>query len=333
MKPDTATDQLSDPMNFIAKTIGNELHDINSSNTQLIQTTVQQSIQPLLKNISSFKRFKGCYALVGCVEKTDKLGKTYWIIQLSDISTVLNIYCFNMNEFMMQLQVNTIVHIEATLKYIDVQQYVRCAFIQTVSYEASKKFLDINAIASCYCPIPMLLTRLNILIDRIKSNHLKQFLSHVLVNSEVGINYLQCPASLRHHHNYAGGLVEHSIDVAERVIKDSSFSNAERDVAIIASLIHDIGKTKTLAPNGTRTSLGMVVDHDELTLEICAQALQRLDDKEPQSAMLLRHVLTCASPGSRYGYQAITSIASTLQAADKQSADEHYSSTSFAQIA
>jgi 3'-5' exoribonuclease len=281
----------------------------NSNNTQLFQASVQQSIQPLLENVSSFKRFKGCYTLVGCAEKIDKQGKQYWIMQLSDISTVLNIYCFNMNSFMEQLQANSIVHIEATLKYVDGQQYVRCAFLQTVSDETSKELLSINGIASCYCPIPKLLTRFKSLVNSIQSVHLKQFLSDVLVNSEVGINYLQCPASLRHHHNYSGGLLEHSIDVAERVIKDGSFSNAERDIAIVTALIHDIGKTKTLASNCTRTSLGMVVDHDELTLEICVQALQQLDKREPQSSLLLRHILTCAS------------------------ADEHYSSTSFEQIA
>ncbi len=305
----------------------------NSNNPQLVQATVQQSIQPLLENISSFKRFKGCYTMVGCIEKNDKLGKQYWVMQLSDISTFINVYCFNMNDFMVQLQANTVVHIEATLKYVDGQQYVRCAFLQMVSDESSKELLDINGIAGCYCPIPELLPRFKKLVDSIKSTHLKQFLSDVLVNNETGINFLQCPASLRHHHNYSGGLLEHSIDVAERVVSRSQFANAERDIAIISALIHDIGKTKTLSPNGTRTSLGMVVDHDELTLEICAQALSQLDKCEPQSAMLLRHVLTCASPGSRYGYQAITPIASVIQASDKQSADEHYFATSFAQIA
>jgi len=305
----------------------------NSNNTQLVQASVQQSIQPLLENISSFKRFKGCYTMIGCIEKTDKEGKQYWIMQLSDISTFINVYCFNMNDFMMQLKTNDIVHIEATLKYVKGQQYVRCAFLQTVSDESSNKLLDINALASFYCPIPELLPRFKKLVDSLKSAHLKQFLSDVLVNNETGVNFLQCPASLRHHHNYSGGLVEHSIHVAERVVTQGQFNHAERDIAIVSALIHDIGKTKTLAPNGTRTSLGMVVDHDELTLEVCAQALSKLDKFEPQSAMLLRHVLTCASPGARFGYQAITHIASALQMADKQSADEHYSASSFAQIA
>jgi 3'-5' exoribonuclease len=303
----------------------------NSNNTQLFEASVQQSIQPLLENISTFKRFKGCYTMVGCIEKTDKQGKQYWIMHLSDISTFINVYCFNMNDFIAQLQPNSIVHIEATLKYVNGQQYVRCAFLQIISDEASKELIDINGIASCYCPIPELLPRFKKLVDSVYSAHLKQFLSDVLVNNETGINFLQCPASLRHHHNYSGGLLDHSIDVAERMINDNQFVNAERDIAIVSALIHDIGKTKTLAPNGTRTSLGMVVDHDELTLEICAQALSKLDVGEPQSAMLLRHILTCASPGARFGYQAITPIASSLQTADKQSAEEHFTASSFAQ--
>jgi 3'-5' exoribonuclease len=306
---------------------------INLNKKMIVQSTITSSIQPLLENVSSFKRFKGCYTMVGSLERTDRCGKQYWIMQLSDISTVLNIYCFNMNDFMQHLHTNTLVHIEATLKYIKGQQYIRCAFLQKVSDQTSKSLLDINAIASFYCPDPLLLIRLKTIINIIQSDYLKQFLSDVLVNNEIGINYLQCPASLRNHHNYKGGLLEHSIDVAERIIKNYSLEGTELDIAIIGALIHDIGKTQTLSPNGTRTSLGMVVDHDELCLEICAQALKSLDENEPQSALLLRHILTCANPGSRYGYQAITPIAGILQSADKQSAVENYSSTSLVKIA
>ncbi|MGL1889186.1 MAG: hypothetical protein OCD76_21920, partial [Reichenbachiella sp.] len=84
---------------------------------------------------------------------------------------------------------------------------------------------------------------------------------------------------------------------------------------------------------GHRTHLGNVVDHDELTLEICAEAFARLDKFEPQSALILRHILTCATPGARYGYQAITPIAAKLQLADKTSASMHFTSTTFARIA
>ena len=305
----------------------------NSPYTQLTPATVEQSIQPLLAEVSSFKRFKGAYSLVGSTERIDKSGKAYWIIKLSDISTSINVYCFNMNEFVEQLACNAIVHIEATLKYVDGHQYVRCAFLQSLPSNVSRKVLSINSLPSCYSPAPETLLQLKTLVDSLSSRHLTRFISDVLVGRDIGINYLQCPASIRHHHNFTGGLLTHSVDVANKLLSENQFKGAERDIAIVAALIHDIGKTRTLYPTGHRTHLGSVVDHDELTLEICAKAFTRLDKFEPQSAVMLRHILTCASPGSRYGYEAITPIASKLQLADKASSSTHFTSTTLAQIA
>ncbi len=305
----------------------------NSHSMQLITSTVEQSIQPLLTEVASFKRFKGCYMFVGSTQRIDKSGKAYWIIKLSDISTSINVYCFNMNEFVEQLTYNSVVHIEATLKDVNGQQYVRCAFLQTLPNKVNSPHVTIKTLPSCYCPAPEKLLQLKALVESLSSRHLTRFISDVLVNSDVGINYLQCPASRRHHHSFAGGLLTHSVDVANSLITENRFQGVERDIAIVAALIHDIGKTKTLEANGKRTHLGTLVDHEELTLEICAKAFARLDKFEPQGALMLRHILTCASPGNRYGYQAITPIASKLQMADKANACAHFSTNTFAQIA
>lgn len=292
----------------------------NSLNTSVLNT-IEQSIQPLLKNVATFKRFKGFYTLTARSQRIDKYGKPYWIIKLSDISTTINVYCFNMNDFIEQLTINTLVQIEASLKQIDGYQYIRCAFLQKVDNAWVNNKLSIEALPSYYCNASSLLQKLKQLVDSINSLALKQFLAKVLVNNEVGRYYLQCPASLQHHHNYAGGLLAHSIDVANKMLANNNFNQKEHDIAIVAALLHDIGKTKTLAINGTRTALGLSVDHDELTLEICAPALAELDNVEPHTAILLRHIWTCASPNARYGYQAITPIATALQQADKQSAE------------
>lgn len=305
----------------------------NLQSTRVNQATVEHSIQPLLTEVASFKRFKGAYSIVGSTERIDKSGKAYWIIKLSDISTSINVYCFNMNEYVEQLACNSFVYIEATLKYVDGHQYVRCAFLQSLPSNMSRKVLSINSLPSCYSPAPETLLQLKTLVDSLSSRHLTRFISDVLVSRDIGINYLQCPASLRHHHNYTGGLLTHSVDVANKLLSENQFKGVERDIAIVAALIHDIGKTRTLSPTGHRTHLGSVVDHDELTLEICAKAFTRLDKFEPQSAVMLRHILTCASPGNRYGYEAITPIAAKLQLADKASASTHFTSTTLAQIA
>jgi 3'-5' exoribonuclease len=94
-----------------------------------------------------------------------------------------------------------------------------------------------------------------------------------------------------------------------------------RDLAITAALLHDIGKIKTLSAQMKRTSVGRWVDHDALTLELCSAALLTLEKIDEKSAILLRHVWTCASPGARYGYKSATPIANAVQNADRLSAE------------
>ena len=87
----------------------------NLQSTRVNQATVEHSIQPLLTEVASFKRFKGAYSIVGSTERIDKSGKAYWIIKLSDISTSINVHCFNMNEYVEQLACNSFVYIGVLL--------------------------------------------------------------------------------------------------------------------------------------------------------------------------------------------------------------------------
>ena len=70
---------------------------------------------------------------------------------------------------------------------------------------------------------------------------------------------------------------------------------------MVAALLHDVGKTKTLTPDMTRTAIGRLVDHSQLTLELCAEPLRKLECRAPGIAYHLRHAWTCYSPGARFG--------------------------------
>jgi 3'-5' exoribonuclease len=54
--------------------------------------------------------------------------------------------------------------------------------------------------------------------------------------------------------------------------------------------------------------------------EACAYSLAYLDHNEPDIAMALRHIWTCASPGARYGQPAAMTLARYIRDADGQSA-------------
>lgn len=59
-----------------------------------------------------------------------------------------------------------------------------------------------------------------------------------------------------------------------------------------------ISVRRKLNPEHALTSLGKLVGHVEMTLEICAAGLRWLDAEDPSAAILLRHIWTCSSPAS-----------------------------------
>ena len=287
------------------------------------------SIQPPLSNAANFKRFKGYYCVISCVKKIDKFDLSYWVIELSDSSATIKVFCFNNPLNIHHIKPFGLIHIEATVKEANGQHYINSAIVYPVDSAQQLAHFTLSLLPQAYCHKPELLRRFSTLVKQIHSRVLTRFLAHVLADNVVSYRYLQCPASLRHHHHYSGGLLEHSIEVAEQLINQHSvnekkFTQKERDIAIVAALLHDIGKTRTLTSDGKRTALGMMVDHDELTLEVCANALVTLDKTDTSSAMLLRHIWTCATPNARYGYQAITPIATALHRADHQSANNTF---------
>lgn len=75
----------------------------------------------------------------------------------------------------------------------------------------------IELLPSPLCPVSGVLIRLAQLVRDIEVPVLKQFLNHMLSRDEIVLPFLTAPASICYHHNYPGGLLEHSVEVAEIV--------------------------------------------------------------------------------------------------------------------
>jgi 3'-5' exoribonuclease len=157
----------------------------------------------------------------------------------------------------------------------------------------------------------------------IRSPSLAKFLNILFSDPDIAIPFIEVPASINHHHAVKGGLLMHSVEAA-LVANQLDYKNSgERDISIVATLLHDIGKIKSYTTNGRTTNLGKLVCHDHLTLEVCAVALRSLDQDWPDAANTLRHIWTCASAGSRYGFQPSTPLANIVKFSDKFSVDNY----------
>jgi putative nucleotidyltransferase with HDIG domain len=122
---------------------------------------------------------------------------------------------------------------------------------------------------------------------------LRSFITDIF-NSEIGDKFKTLPASLNHHHNYPGGLFNHSTECALLAgqVALTIMSRAEAELTIVAALIHDVGKCRTFNQNGVHSELSKFISHDATTLEILAPYLNKLENEWRLGANILRHLLS-----------------------------------------
>lgn len=120
---------------------------------------------------------------------------------------------------------------------------------------------------------------------------LKTFVYEVLGQPSVGCAFFSLPASGKHHHCYAGGLAQHSLEVAQSVYAmGGCFEEHERWLAAVAGLLHDLGKVRSFNPEGGRAEAGFLVSHEVLGFELLVPALSRLDRAWVDGANALRYL-------------------------------------------
>ncbi|MGL1956408.1 MAG: HD domain-containing protein [Colwellia sp.] len=277
--------------------------------------------QPNLMNGVNLKRFKGCYRLVGFTAKIDRYDNPYWAVRLSDIHNSVTAYMFTMPDNLKALHHGVMIQCEVSVKHYQQKKYLHVAYLEKANNQLAIEKSGLMSLPCALTPDKKILSEFCSMVNSIHSDALKNFIAEVLMPSDICLGYIQAPASLNYHHNYSGGLISHSVEVAQIVATMPWKNEINRDLAITAALLHDIGKIKTLSAQMKRTEIGRWVDHDALTIEVCAKALSTLEKGNETSAILLRHIWTCASPGARYGYKAATPIANAVQNADRLSAE------------
>ena len=183
----------------------------------------------------------------------------------------------------------------------------------------------LQSLPRVYCPVPTVFDQLVTTVQSLQSEHLRAFLTRVLERKDRLEAFLNAPASVTYHHAYPGGLLEHSLDVANNAVamlrlNEPAIPRLMQETCFVAGLLHDIGKTYTYDSKGKPNAAWKLCSHDAFTLEACAYGLAYLDKHAPDLAIMLRHVWTCASPGARYGQKAAITLARYIRDADGQSA-------------
>ncbi len=122
-------------------------------------------------------------------------------------------------------------------------------------------------------------------VGRIKNPHLKTLVGEFMADAELMEKFRNAPGGMKLHHNYIGGLLEHThnmLRVAVAILP--LYPQVQTDLVLAGIFLHDIGKTEELSYDMafTYTDSGQLIGHVVKSLLMINQKADALKAKGTQ---------------------------------------------------
>lgn len=170
------------------------------------------------------------------------------------------------------------------------------------------------------CPVEGTVAQVRELVVNLEVPELRGFVLDVFELKDVFNYFWTCPASIRDHHSFAGGLAVHSLEVATAVTQLRDLGQTYRCLAIVYALFHDVGKVWSYE-NGTLTAEAAELGHEHIGLEKVLPSLQQLRRRWPEGGLILQALF--AGGGYRDDKRRGRAIGKIVRSLDAFSAEQY----------
>jgi 3'-5' exoribonuclease len=140
---------------------------------------------------------------------------------------------------------------------------------------------------------------LTTILGTIRSAPLKALADEIIADKALLDAFKRTPAGVKHHHAYAGGLLDHVVNLlrlADRVAP--LYPALDRDLLLVGVLVHDIGKVRELESlqGFSYTDEGQLLGHVLLGLEIVDAKIRMIEARTGQrfaseAAVRVKHMI------------------------------------------
>jgi 3'-5' exoribonuclease len=133
-------------------------------------------------------------------------------------------------------------------------------------------------------------------IKFIENYELKNLLKSFFCDEQFSVEFYKLPAAKFHHHNYRGGLLDHTIEVL-KISKNlyELFPGLNKDLLYTGALLHDIGKIKAYNHDNVSIEMsekGVLMDHLYLSGEMVKEKIDALNISDELTNQLLHIILS-----------------------------------------
>ena len=159
-------------------------------------------------------------------------------------------------------------------------------------------------------------------LQEMSKGGLATFMSAVFLDEDITPAYLRCRGSANHHHKFMGGLLVHSVQVANLVQTQSlclGLSLEETELGIAGALLHDLGKIEVVGEANPRPKDPGLFSHEVTTIKLLAPHLKLLKAIDSRTAWTMEHIFHQMIPAQKSKIASLV-ICDLIRMADQLSA-------------
>lgn len=187
----------------------------------------------------------GSYLLAGKETRSTKAGKPFFKLRLSDRTGTIECTVWETDHVQPGVAVGEVVVVSARVSEYQGKPQLEASAV------ASAPAGSVNPrdfLPSTYRDIDELKGFLQFHIGSVYDRDYSALLEAIFADDEMLDSFVTAPAAKLMHHAYLGGLVEHTVAVAEMCdFVGQQYARVDRDLLLTAALLHDIGKVEELS--------------------------------------------------------------------------------------
>ncbi|HOK23645.1 MAG TPA: HD domain-containing protein [Candidatus Hydrothermia bacterium] len=236
--------------------------------------------------------------------RSSKDGQSYLEILLADITGSQTARAFeNVDEIKVKIERGRVHRIKLQVYQFSDQLGIKVLDVYKVGEYNLRDFVPSSSVDS-----ERLEGELRSIIKKVENPDLKLLLKRIFIDdNELRKKFLLAPAAKMNHHDYSGGLAEHTLQIA-RVSEMISkmYVIIDRDLLVAGALLHDIGKVFELeyTPDIEYTDEGKLLGHLIIGYELVSKKIHELEfmGKFPEELrMKILHMVLSHHGEQQYG--------------------------------
>ncbi len=231
-----------------------------------------------------------------------RAGKTYYSLKLQDKTGTIDAKIWELTKDIQNFNENDHIKIEASVVTFNNDYQLKVV--------KARKSMEGEYDPSDYIPstskdVNVMYKELEGIISNIKDKNIKELLTNILNRKDIKEKFKTHSAAKTMHHNYLGGLLEHTLSVAQLCLKVAEHYGdmVNKDLLVCYAILHDIGKVKELSvfPENDYTDEGQLIGHLIIGVELVTEETNKIENFPANLTNLIKHGILSHHGKLEYG--------------------------------